>query len=96
MYKRQGQQGSTDRAVYAAGQRQQNSAVAYFFPDLCNGSLGVVAHSPVTGAAADLFQETVQHGQTILGVVYLRVELYGIQFLLDGYKRQRLNRSISR
>ena len=66
---------------FSAGQRQQNSAVAYFFPDLCNGSLGVVAHSPVTGAAADLFQETVQHGQTILGVVYLRVELYGIQFL---------------
>jgi hypothetical protein len=74
-----GEQRCTDRAVYTAGQCQQHSAVPHFFPNLGNGSLGIIAHGPVAGAAADIFQKAVQHRQTLLSVVYFRVELYGIQ-----------------
>ena len=74
-----GQQCRTDRTVYAAGQCQQYPTVADFFPNLGNSSFRIVAHGPVAGAAADIFQKAVQHRQTLLSVVHFRMKLYCIQ-----------------
>ena len=77
------QQGSQYGGIHAAGQCQQHPAIRPdLVPERLYSCLAEIAHGPVSGAAADLFQEVVDHADAELGVVDLRMELYRIQLLL--------------
>ena len=70
-------------AVNAAGQSQQSLAVADLLADILDCSFSVTFHCPVAAAFADVVQEVAQHVKTALGVIYLRVELHAVEFLLN-------------
>ena len=74
--------------VHAAGERQQDAAVAHLFPDGSDGGLLVVAHGPVALGAADLIEEVADHGGAVLGVVHLGVILHTVEaagLITDGH-----------
>ena len=76
------QHGSDHRRVYPSG----DTAKDFFLSDLClNGSdllFGKASHIPGAVTAADMFCKVLEHRCTLYRVVYLRVELEGIDFSL--------------
>ena len=85
-----GEQLCNNRAVYAAGQRQQHLAVADLLAYLRDGGVAIVLHAPVAVGAADVVQEVAQHLAAVFGVLNLRVILeaedLSIQILHGGYR----------
>ena len=74
-----GKQGRRDGGIDAAGQREQHLAAADLGAYRLYRRAHIVAHRPVAGRAADLVQEVAQHRLTVLGMVYLGVELHAVK-----------------
>ena len=76
---RLGQQGGSHRGVHPPGQGQQYLPLANLLPQLSNGDILVVPHSPVAFGMTDFAEKAADHVHTALGMVDLRVELDAVE-----------------
>ena len=70
-----GEQFCNNRAVYTAGQSQQNFAVSTFSRTCAIAGVAVILHAPVANCAADIVKEVAQHLAAVLGMFYFRMIL---------------------
>ena len=73
------EQSGCNRGVNAAGQREQDLAVADLFADRLDRGVLVVLHGPVALGVADLIEEVLQHQRAVFGVVYLGMILNAVE-----------------
>ena len=81
------EQSGRNRGVNAAGQREQDLAVADLFADRLDRGVLVVLHGPVALGVADLIEEVLQHQRAVFGVVYLGMILNAVEaarFICDS------------
>ena len=65
--------------IHAAGESQEDPAIAHLLPDVPDGGGLVVAHAPVAGGVADLIEEVAEHLTAVLGVVHLGMVLHAVE-----------------
>ena len=82
------QQGSRHRAVHAAGQGQQHTAIADLAAALGHRLLHIGGHGPLGRETANGIQKVLQDLGTILGMQHLGVKLHAIELLIRTLHRR--------